>query len=98
VGSMVGVNRALVRRLGRFGADPKADATRILRITGTEHTGVNRMVELLHLDQHEPSGLPATSPRGANEAPASEPWNIWIATAIDPGAACSPARAGSGRS
>jgi hypothetical protein len=43
VGSMVGVNRALVRRLDRFGADPKAtDATRLLRITGTEHTGAGR--------------------------------------------------------
>ena len=53
-GSMVGVNRALVRRLDRFGADPKAtDATRLLRITGTEHTGAGRLVELLYVEQRD---------------------------------------------
>ena len=52
VGDLVGANRALVRRLSRFGADPKAtDPTRILRITGTLHTGANRMVEIIDLAQ-----------------------------------------------
>lgn len=52
VGLLMGVNRALVRRFDRFGADPKAtDAARVLRITGSEHSGAGRMVELLHLEQ-----------------------------------------------
>jgi hypothetical protein len=42
VGRLMGVNRALVRRLDRFGADPAAtDATRVLRVTGSAHTGRN---------------------------------------------------------
>jgi hypothetical protein len=54
VGSMVGLNRALVRHLGPLGADPKAtDCTRILRVTGSEHTGAGRMVELLHLEHRD---------------------------------------------
>jgi hypothetical protein len=52
VGRMMSVNRALVHRLDRFGADPKAtDATRVLRITGSEHAGAKRLVSLLHLEQ-----------------------------------------------
>ena len=54
VGRMMGTNRALVRRLDRFGADPKAtDCTRILRITGSEHTKAKRLVSLLHLEQRD---------------------------------------------
>jgi hypothetical protein len=54
VGRMMGVNRALVRRLDRFGADPKAtDCTRILRITGSEHAKAKRLVSLLHLEQRD---------------------------------------------
>lgn len=54
VGQMMAVNRALVRRLERFGADRKAtDCTRILRVTGSKHTGVGRVVELLHLEQRD---------------------------------------------
>jgi hypothetical protein len=54
IGDMVGVNRALAKRLSRFGADPKAtDAARILRITGTYHTGAQRTVDLLHLEQRD---------------------------------------------
>jgi hypothetical protein len=51
---MMGTNRALVRRLDRFGADPKAtDCTRVLRITGSEHTKAKRLVSLLHLEQRD---------------------------------------------
>lgn len=54
LGAMVAVNRALQRRLDSLGADPKAtDATRILRITGTQHSGAQRVVELLHLEQRD---------------------------------------------
>jgi hypothetical protein len=54
IGDVVGVNRALAKRLSRFGADSKAtDAARILRITGTWHTGAQRTVELLHLEQRD---------------------------------------------
>jgi hypothetical protein len=54
VGAMIAVNRGIQRKMAVLGADPKAtDATRILRITGTEHTGAKRMVELLHLEQRD---------------------------------------------
>jgi hypothetical protein len=61
-------------------ANPKAtDATRILRITGTEHTGAKRMVELLHLDQHDGHVTTYDAERfarniapGANETPTSD--------------------------
>jgi hypothetical protein len=52
IGHMVSVNRALVRRLDRFGADRAAtDCTRVLRITGSEHTGAKRLVSVLHQEQ-----------------------------------------------
>jgi hypothetical protein len=51
VGRMVALNRALARRLAAFGADPKAtDATRLLRVTGSRHSGADRIVEVLHLE------------------------------------------------
>jgi hypothetical protein len=53
VGTMVAVNRALARKLSAFGADPTAtDATGLLRVTGSLHSGAGRMVEVLHLEQH----------------------------------------------
>ena len=49
---MVAVNRALARKLSAFGADPRAtDATRLLPVTGSLHSGAGRMVEVLHLEQ-----------------------------------------------
>ncbi len=52
VGRMIGVNRGLQKRLAYFGADPKAtDAARVLRVTGSEHTGAQRLVSVLHLEQ-----------------------------------------------
>jgi hypothetical protein len=52
VGRLISVNRALARRLDRFGADRKAtDCARIMRITGSEHTGAHRLVSLIHLEQ-----------------------------------------------
>ena len=54
VGQMVAINRALVKQFAPLGADPKAtDATRLLRITGTEHTGAQRIVDILHLEQRD---------------------------------------------
>jgi hypothetical protein len=54
VGTMVAVNRALQRALAGFGADPKAtDVTRLLRVTGSWHSGARRMVEVLHLEQRD---------------------------------------------
>jgi hypothetical protein len=54
VGTMVALNRALQRRLTAFGADPQAtDATRLLRVTGSLHSGAQRLVEVLHLEQRD---------------------------------------------
>jgi hypothetical protein len=65
VGRLMGVNRALVRRLDRFGADPKAtDATRVLRITGSHHTGAGRLVSLLHLEQSAGESIQNPGVRG----------------------------------
>ena len=48
------LNRALQRRLADFGADPRAtDAARLLRVTGSLHSGAKRMVEVLHLEQRD---------------------------------------------
>ena len=54
VGRLVGINRALTRRFDCFGADPKAiDLARVLRVTGSIHTGAGRLVSLVHLEQHD---------------------------------------------
>jgi hypothetical protein len=54
VGRMVALNRTLAKRLAPLGADPKAtDATRLLRVTGSVHSGAHRMVEVLHLEQRD---------------------------------------------
>jgi hypothetical protein len=46
------LNRELMRRLSLFGADPRAtDASRLLRVTGTLHSGAGRAVEVLHLEE-----------------------------------------------
>lgn len=77
VGSVVASNRALRRRLEPFGADPKAtDATRLLRVTGTQHTKAGRMVELLHLEQR--GGHAVTYDAG------------WLARQVAPSAAREP--------
>jgi hypothetical protein len=54
VGRMVAANRALQRRLSRFGADPAAtDCARVLRVTGSQHSAAQRLVELLHLEHRD---------------------------------------------
>ena len=54
VGTMISLNRELARRLAPFGADRAAtDATRLLRVTGSLHSGAGRMVEVLHLEQRD---------------------------------------------
>jgi hypothetical protein len=54
VGKMVALNRALTRRLSSFGGDPRAtDASRLLRVTGSLHSGASRMVEVLHLEESD---------------------------------------------
>jgi hypothetical protein len=54
VGRMVAVNRALATRFCSLGGDPRAtDATRLLRVTGSLHSGARRLVEVLHLETRD---------------------------------------------
>jgi hypothetical protein len=54
LGHMQAANRALQRRFKALGADPKATPiNHLLRVTGSEHAGARRMVELLHLEQRD---------------------------------------------
>ena len=88
VGTMVSVNRELTCQLAEFGADRTAtDATRLLRATGTMHSGAGRMVEVLHLEQrdgrtitYDPHALAARIVPRAADAPAAD---VILATADD---------------
>jgi hypothetical protein len=67
LGKLVALNPALVRRLAQFGADPKAtDATRILRLTDSLHTGAGRKVDLIWQEKIDGQVLSTLAPNMAS--------------------------------